>query len=435
MLIIFFIALPIYLFSSQIDVQKDTQESYKSGMEYYNSGDFKNSYEKFSKIYMQKLSDIKFNFYFGRSAYESGHYEVALAAFERVEMQDGSNIRNKLEMARTYFMLKMYEDSEIAFKDVLTNTNLPENIRRNIELSLSRVSKVQQKSFTYATLMMDFLYDSNVNYGSIGDYEYGQSTLPKIDEISDTALQVYGNVVNIYDIGNKNGYAIKNAISVYMKEYSDLDNYSVQYAAYTPSILYRDTKYTAELMLGMDVMKLGEHKYLSTISLTPRIEYNHLPTLKSIAHFKYQEKKFAREEQHDLDAKRFELSYGIQNILSPRSYIQGNLIGIKEKKIREGNIYVDFNEYKINAVYASQLSSDYGIEIYAQARERRYKDFSNGFGSRRNDTSGIGSVALSVKLLPTLRLKLKTSYEYVDSNQERFSYKKHTATAGLVKTF
>ena len=430
-LFLFFLVIPVYLFSSQVDVK----ESYTKGLESYKSKDFKNSYKEFSKIYLRKLSDIKFNFYFGRSAYETGHYEVALAAYERVEMQDSSNLRNRLEMARTYFMLKMYEDSEIAFNDVLANPNLSEKIRKSIELSLLRVSKVQQKSFTHAIAMLDVIYDSNVNYGSVGDYTYGNSVLPQIKEVSDTAIQLYGNVVNIYDIGDKNGYAIKNSISVYMKEYSDLHNYSVQYLSYAPSLIYKETLYSAEMMVSFDVMKLGQNKYLSTASLIPKFEYNHTPVLKSVAYFKYQAKYFAQNTQRDLDADRFELAYGLQNILTPRSYIKGSLTAVDENKVRGTNIYVDFNEYRVNATYANQLTSDYGIEVYAQARQRKYKDFSSGFGSTRKDLGGLGSLGFTIKLLPTLRVKLKTSYEYVNSNQDRFSYKKHTASAGLVKTF
>jgi len=212
--------------------------SYDNGMEYYKNSDFNNSYKEFKKIYLDKLSDIKFNFYFGRSAYETGHYEIALAAFERVEILDGSNLRNKLEIARTYYMLKMYEDSQNAFEEVLKNPNIPENIKRNIELSLSRVSKVQKKSFTYAQVMLDMLYDSNVNYGSIDDYYYGGVKYGKTDELSDMAIQAYAGISNIYDIGSKSGFAIKNTVSVFSKNYLEEDDYSLQHLSYMPYHLY-----------------------------------------------------------------------------------------------------------------------------------------------------------------------------------------------------
>jgi tetratricopeptide (TPR) repeat protein len=145
--------------------KSDLNLQYSKALQAYKAKNFGTSYEIFSKLYLSRLSDAKLNFYFGRSAYETGHYEVALAAFERVEMLDPGNLRNRLEMARIYYMLKMYEDAELAFKEVLANPNIPQNVRTNIELYLSRATKAQKKSFTYATVNLDFLYDSNVNYG------------------------------------------------------------------------------------------------------------------------------------------------------------------------------------------------------------------------------------------------------------------------------
>ncbi len=431
-LIVIAIIFQIHILSAQ---ELNKNADYNTGLEYYNAKDFKGSYNVFSKIYLTKLADTKFNFYFGRSAYETSHYEIALAAFERVEMLDSGNLRNKLEMARTYYMLKMFEDSENAFKEVLANPNIPQNIRTNIELSLAQVSKVQQKSFTYAMISADIIYDSNINYGSIGGYDTATlGHLPGVESISDTALQVYANIVNIYDIGDKNGYAIKNTVSLFIKDYSHENIYNTQYLSYNPSLIYKETLYTTELVLGIDTTQLNKKKLLTTISIMPRVEYNHSPTLTSLAHLKYQKKSF-RDNLQNLDANRLELSYGLQNILSPRSYIRGNILSISEKKIRGTRTDVSFDEYKINASYINQFSSDYGLDLYAQARARKYEDVSSSFNSRRSDIGFTGSAGLTIKLMPTLRLKLKTSYEHVDSNQDRFTYQKYTASAGIVKTF
>lgn len=429
------IAFLLIIQVSLIASPKSVEDTYAKGLEYYKQKDFKSSYTLFKKIYLQKLGNVNFNFYFGRSAYETGHYEIALAAFERVGMLDETSLRNKLEMARTYFMLKMYEDSENAYIEVLANPDIPKNIRTNIELALSRVSKVQKRSFTYAMAMADIIYDSNVNYGSLGDYEFAGSTLGRIKELDSTALQVYANIVNIYDIGNKNGFAIKNSFAFYLKDYNEYNAYDVTYLTYNPSLLYKETKYTAELVLGVDVLELDKKKYLSTASVMPRLEYNHSPTLRSITHFKYQHKKFAREAQQALDARRLEASYGLQNILTPRSFLQGNVFIINEHKLQGTNIYVDFNEYKINTSYANQFTSTYSFDAYAELRNRKYKDYSSGFSSVRSDVGGTANLGFTMKLMPTLRFKLGTSYEYIKSNQERFSYKKYTASAGIVKTF
>ena len=437
-ILILMVALSVFTFGGEL--RGDINSQYNQAIKSYKAKDFKSSYEILSKLYLSKLSDAKLNFYLGRSAYETGNYEVALAAFERVEMLDSGNLRNKLEMARTYFMLKMFEEAELAFKEVLDNPNIPQNVRTNIELYLSKVTKVQEKSFTYATLNVDWMYDSNVNYGSL-DSEYNVNMggnpiiLPAEDKRSDSAIQVYADIVNIYDIGSKNGFAIKNNLKVYLKDYQDLDAFDVQYVAYTPSILYKQTKYLAELVVGFDTLKIGSTRYLNTVFITPRAEYSHSNTLRSIAHFKYQKKDFSGETQKDLNSNHYELAYSLQNILSPRSYIQGNLTGIVERKKQGLRDDVDYNEYRLNVVYVNQLTTIYGTELFGEYRKRDYSEYSTLFGSTRTDNGGNVAATINAKILETLRFHLKGTYNIVESNQARYAYEKYTVTLGINKTF
>ena len=426
------------MFSLAVEVGADDtlEQKYQKAISSYKAKDFKTSYDILSKMYLTRLSDARYNFYLGRSAFETGHYEIALGAFERVEMLDSSNLRNKLEKARTYFMLKMYEDAELAFKDVLSNPNIPQNVRTNTEIFLSKVKKVQKKSFTYAMINIDWIYDSNVNYGSLDDqYNINVGTLPSTAEDDDRALQLYADIVNIYDIGSKNGYAIKNRVKVYIKDYMQLDAYDVQYLAYTPSILYKETKFLAEFVFGLDILMLGDKEYLRTVSFTPRYEHSHSNTLRSIIHFKFQRKYFTQSAQSDLNSNHFELSFALQKILTPRSYIQANLLGIKEKKHNGSRIDVDYDEYRANAVYANQFTSVYGAELFAEYKKRYYADHSTIFGSTRVDQGGTASATINARVLKTLRFHLKTGYNRVESNQERYSYHKYTINIGMNKTF
>ncbi len=424
----------MYLFGSDGSVNIDLQ--YNKAIKYYKEKDFKSSYNILSKIYITKLSDAKLSFYLGRSAYETGYYEIALAAFERVEMLDPANLRNKLEMARTYFMLKMYEDSELAFKEVLNNPNIPQNVRTNIELYLSKVTKVQQKSFTYATVNLDFVYDSNVNYGSLdNEYTINIGTFPTASEQSNTALQVYADIVNIYDLDDKNGFAMKNKVTLFLKDYKELDAYDVKYIGYTPSILYKETKYLGEFALNLDILSLANKEYMRTIGVTPRFEYSHSNTFRSIAHLKYQKKFFSQTVQYDLNADHYELSYSLQKILSPRSYVQANIIGIRERKHHGTRIDVDYDEYKVNVIYANQFTPVFSTELFAEYSRRNYEDHSTLFNNTRADNGGIGVATINARILKTLRLHLKGAYNRVESNQNIFSYHKYTITTGLNKTF
>jgi len=433
------IAILVTTLGLQLQAAPTLEADYQKALTAYKSKDFTTSYEILSKLYLSRLSDASLSYQLGRSAYETGHYSTALAAFERVEMLDGGNIKNKLEMARTYFMLKMYEESESAFKEVLQNQSIPDNVRTNIELYLARSSKVQQKSFTYATLGVDFVYDSNINFGSLNSsYQVGGNILPSEDERDGGAYQVYGDITNIYDIGDKNGFAIKNKLSIYGKKHSNSDNddYDIGYLLYNPSLLYKETKYTAELELGIDTLSLGESSYMQTMSISPKIEWNHTPTVKSLAYFKYADKDYNNNRDRDLDANHYELSYALQNILTPRSYIQAKVIGMMERRHHGNRVDVEFDEYKIDINYANQFNATYGLELFGEWRERNYQDSSLLFNnSKREDDGGTVSATLNIEIMKTFDFRLKYLYNKVYSNQGIYSYDKNSVTAGFVKTF
>lgn len=428
-LIVMMLVLPMYA--------GEVEKSYAEANSAYRAKDFQTAYDILSKLYLLNLSNPDFNFHLGSAAYETGHYEIAIAAFERVEILSPGNLRNKLEMARTYFMLKMYEDAEIAFKDVLANQNIPQNVRRNIELYLSQVTKVQQKSFTYATINLDWIYDSNVNYGTLGDIDYGGTTLAGVNVISDRALQAYADLVNVYDIGEKNGFAIKNRFTALLKDYHKEDSYDLQYFSYTPSLIYTQTRHLFELVLGGDDLYIGRKEFLHSAFVMPRYEYGHSDTLRSISYLKYQRKFFKQQVDKALNAQHYEISYGLQKILSPHSYTQANLSITQERKIDNSStrVDVDYDEYKTNLVYANQLTSIYGGELFAEYKRRNYKDYSTGFKSRRVDNGGTVSATINAKVLQTVRLHLSGTYNRVESNQERYSYEKYTVALGLNKTF
>jgi hypothetical protein len=429
---------PIYLLSAQEDLNVDTQQNYKDGVVYYKSKDFENSYKLFSEIYLFKLMDSKFNFYYGRSAYETGHYETALAAFERVEMMEPSNLRVKLEMGRAYFMLGMYEDAKLQFNEVLQNPGIPKNVRSNIEFFLAKISSAEKKSFTYATVTLEWFHDSNINYGSLDStYNIGGNVLPTQDEISGSGYQGSVDIVNIYNFSSRSRFAIKNRAFFYMKQHSNRDNamYDVDYAAYSPSLLYKTPKYLFDIGIGIDTLSIDSKTYLQSLYFKPRVEYSHTANLKSLFYFKYISKYYKRDLQKDLDSNHYEISYGIQKIINNDSYIQINTSGLRESKKHGDRIDVDYDEYRADLNYAIQLNPTYGIELYGEAKRRRYDDFSNLFESKREDKAYTLSGTFNIEISSSLKFNLKYIYNRVNSNQEVFSYDKRIISAGLIKTF
>ena len=415
---------------------EEFKRKYALAVKYFNAKKYEMSYAIFSEIYLMKLSDPKLNFYLGRSAYEIGHYEVAIAAFERVEMLDSGNLRNKLAMAKTYYMLKMYTDSQLAFDEVMKNPNFPENIRKNIDFYRERVTKVQQKSFTYANINLDWIYDSNVNYASL-DSQYTSSigTFPTVDKVSDSAWQLYGDITNLYDIGEKDGFVLKNRVSGLIKNYLDQDAYDMRYISYEPSLVYGYIKHMFELGAGVDDLHLGTNNFLQSFFIIPSYSYQHTNTLQSMAYFKYQRKFFQRATEYDLNADHYELSYSLHKIFSSRSVLQGSVVGIKEQKHHGNRVDVDYYQYILNTLYTNQFTNIFGTELYADIQQRDYSDTSTLFNSRREDSGLTMSAKLNANIDNTLGVNLKGMYNRVHSNQDIFSYQKYTISLGINKVF
>ncbi len=268
-------------------------------------------------------------------------------------------------------------------------------------------------------------------------YQVGGIDLPTEDKKNGSGFQLYGDISNIYDIGKKNGYAVKNKLSVYGKKFisSENSNYDIGYVLYNPSLIYKVTKYMAELEGGFDILFLGSTKYLQSLSLSPKFEWNHTSTLRSLTYFKYIDKKYLQTLQKDLDAAHYELSYALQKILTPRSYLQVQGIGMQEKKQHGTRVDVDFSEYKLNLNYANQFNSTFGIELFGAYQQRSYKDYSNIFSSKREDKGGAASVSINTQVKDLFKVRVKILYNKIDSNQEIYSYSKNTFTVGFVKTF
>jgi hypothetical protein len=242
-------------------------------------------------------------------------------------------------------------------------------------------------------------------------------------------------VTNIYDIGEKNGFAIKNRLVGLVKDYLVENDYDTKYISYMPGLLYSQTNYLLEFGVGVDDLMIGTENRLQSYSVVPRLEYAHTTTLRSIGHLKYQIKSLQRDKDKVLDANHFELSYGLQKILSPRSYIQGTLIGINEAKTQGSNPLVDYIESRANVAYANQFTSIYGLDVFAEYRKRDYSDNNPPFDSVRADNAGTVAVNFNATVWRTLRLHLKGMYTKVKSNQAKYSYEKQTVTLGLNKTF
>jgi hypothetical protein len=171
---------------------------------------------------------------------------------------------------------------------------------------------------------------------------------------------------------------------------------------------------------------------MKTISFKPAIDIFHNNSLKSLLYFKITDKFYATKDQN---AYEYEVSYGLQKVITNQSLIIANTSYLTQHKKQGSRIDVDYDEYNINMDYINQLNQKYTLELYMEYKNRQYKDFSDLFVSVREDHAKTLSSSLNIKLKKDLNFKLKALYNKANSNQQVFSYKKYTISAGIVKIF
>lgn len=428
--------LTIFLSFQAILWAQDTTAQRSEAISLYKQAQYEKSYELFSKLYLRSLNDVTLNFLLGRSAYETGRFEIALAAFERVNDLDPTNVRNKLEIARTQFKLGMYEDARIGFDQVLRDPNLPDTVRINIELFISQIDGRLQKSFFYGNVRLGGLYDSNVNYGAFDDtYNLPNfGSFSSTDETSDYAYEAEISLVHLYDIGEKNGFQIRNSFDVYHREYDTLEEYDLTYLSYVPSLIYQDLKTIYELNLNLDHMSLHHESYLNLYALTPKFTYKLDANTRFIGSYMYTRKYFQLDIDQDRDADNNEFSLSLQKLWDS-SYLTIEMSMDFERKKQGQRVDVDFNRYRVKLDYAKQFYPTYTAKFDAEVKTREYQDYSNLFQNHRTDDGYRTGLSLVKRFTPTIYFETKATYERTWSTQSIYAYKKHTLNLNLNKSF
>ena len=100
------------------------------------------------------------------------------------------------------------------------------------------------------------------------------------------------------------------------------------------------------------------------------------------------------------------------------------------------SIYTNYKEYKLNLSYINQFSSMFGMQLSTEVYNRKYEDKSTLFKNPlREDKSGSVNAGFTTNIIYGIRANIKATYAMVKSNQAVYSYKKHTFTVGLSKSF
>ena len=423
--------------STKVNMNRDDKKIFQDAVSNFNAKNYQKSFELLSTIFLRHLSDEQMNFYLGRSAFELKMYDVALSAYERILISKPDNLRTRLEAARTLFHLKSFKDSKKEFASI-AKLDLSKNVRANVERYLLLLEKLTKKKSLSGMFMGGISYDSNANNGALENSYYLpiiNDVLPGTKKDGDTAHQEVVMLNHIRPLGNSEKFAIKNSVMLFAKTMTDQSDKNVVLTGWTPSLLYKTKKMSAELALGYNTMWFGSDSYLSTLMFNPKFNYIVNKTLSISGQYRWQKKKneIAKNSQRDSNVKGVnivmskKLPYGIK--LSASYGLD------KERRIRGARTDVnqDINSYSlaINKAWDKTLSFNVGYNF----RNPQYKEIDRSFFTKREDKSKTYSLGFTKKLEKTLVVNGKYARVKNLSNQGPFSYEKDIVGLNIIKLF
>ena len=428
---------PKLVSTSKVSMNSDDKKVFQEAVSYFNAKNYKKSFELISTIFLRHLSDEQMNFYLGRSAFELKMYDIALSAYERILIAKPDNLRTRLESARTLFYLKSFKDSKKEFASI-AKLELSKNVRANVERYLGLLKKLTQKKSLSGMFMGGVSYDSNANNGALENSYY----LPIINDTlastvgnGDTAHQEVFMLNHIRLFGESEKFALKNSVMMFAKTMTDQSDKNVVLTGWTPSIIYKTKKVSAELALGYNTMWFGSNSYLSTLMFNPKFNYIINKTLSISAQYRWQRKKneISKNSQRDSNVKGANIVM-IKKL--PYAMSLSASYGLeKERRIRGARTDVnqDIRLYSlgINKAWDKTLSLNIGYNF----RNPKYKEIDKAFFTKREDKSKTYSIGFTKKLEKTLIVNGKYARIKNLSNQGPFSYEKDIVGLNIIKLF
>ncbi|MGM0519684.1 MAG: tetratricopeptide repeat protein [Campylobacterota bacterium] len=404
----------------------ESSNDYIVALAQYRSGDFKQSYEMFNKLFSKYSDHVQINYYLAMSAVNLKLYDEASAAFQRVLIKKPEFHRARLEYARVMFILGFKQEAKQEFLKVASYP-IPKNVRKNIERFLKKIKNSNQSNSTMIALSLGYMYDDNINSG----IEYDSFTLPGFSNlevdgekpISSTSYFSLMQVNHFHGLSENYPISVKHTGTIFYKNQTKDDDYNMNFYSYKPTFYYNNAKNKEEysLQIGVDSILPGDENDFTAYTLVPK--YKKLinkDTVFSI-YGQYKEIHYKKSSNETKDY----MKKGLGTSLSYKKF-RYKLSFEKDEKVRGERVDLDKDIITNSFYYNYDIQSDLFLNLQYQYKQIDYKDRNNLFGNIREDINrniGVGLTKIFNK-----KDFLSLSYNNINnsSNQEAFDYKKES---------
>lgn len=386
-------------------------------------------------------------FTYAKAATTLGKFEEAEAAYLFMLEARPSLNRVKLDLALLYSRLGQNAYAKELYEEVLA-ADPPPQVRKNIELALSRVEEQLKQHRFSGTVMLGFNADSNANAAPSSEgLTFLDQTIPLEDQSrAETDHQYFGvlsaNHGYRFDIDNKAPYALdwNSSATFYRAEQVELPELNLALVSVKTGPKLHLKEYNTKLGLngGYNFIKLDGEEYLHVGlgELTAEYRVNDRFSLNSI--FAYERRRFVNSPTNttltDRTGHALQGTLGATYALSTKDLISANASLRKEMTQRD---YFDNVQWRFAGNYTRIFPFDIFLNLQNSYRTSDYESNDPFVSSTtaRLDREYIVGLTVGKKLWDDFTWTLGYQYKSVNSNLQNFEYDNHRVSTSIGWSF
>lgn len=243
-------------------IQKDYNHDVENSNDYitastmYNVKEYKKSYDKFYKLFLQYNDNLNINYFLALSAMKVGLYDEATAAFERVLIKKPDFNQARLIYAKLLYDLKLKNESKKEF-EILDKADITPESKKLVKNYLKEINIKPKKDFYNSSILVGVGRSSNVNNG-LNDTEY---RLPGLNDVTvsgeNPIADNFHNEMFSFNILNlRDDYSLRNSFLVFNKNFFNEKDENTTIFSYKPSISFTNTDKNLLYTLGLGATRV-----------------------------------------------------------------------------------------------------------------------------------------------------------------------------------
>lgn len=422
-----------------------TLKKYDEAVNIFNNKDYEEAYKRFLRLFDVRPDDSRINFYLGLSAFETKRYDEALAAFERVLIVEPNHVRSRLEMGRVYFEEKEFDSAETEFRTAL-EYDLPEQVKKQIQVYLSMIEATKKKHFINGSLVLGLGLDTNVNNG-IGNKDFtlpSGLTLPGDDKKKDISGTAALSLNHIYDFGESGGWYWQDGGAVYTQLYKKEAGANVRYLALNAGPAYRGEKTDFAIYATYDTLNYAQNQYMSSLGVAPKATYR-LPNNYAIDGGVNLKKKYYPYDRWNRASLYEDASLSLKKGYAATGAIAS--IGItlskefetyNENSIgvgAEGRTDITNTSKTLKVDYYRPIAAGLDATFSASIRQTSYPETDVMFDSPKKELNKSFNAAIYKTWYKNSIVGASYGYSQNESNFDNLNYNKHTLGVSYIYNF